>query len=70
MTSFARQIRRYRVVKDFITIGNNTYMVLKRKVNGGNAKRTKGRKHRHPNKAAWVILQTTPVAPDGVSGNQ
>lgn len=67
MSSVARKFRRGSLINETMMIGNNTYLVTKRKSNGGNSKKTKGRR-KHP-KSKWVILNTVLLTPNGVSSN-
>lgn len=67
MPSVTRKLKRSSLINETIMIGNNTYLVTKKKSNGGNSKKTKNRR-KHP-KSKWVILNTVLLTFNGVSGN-
>lgn len=63
MASFARQLRRGSIVREIVQIGNNFYLVFKRKRSGGNGKLTKARRKRPT--SPWIILDMKPMSGDG-----
>ncbi len=64
MASTARKLKRGSLIKEHIVLGSQVFLVIKRKVKGGNGKLTKARR-KHPRSNLLVVASTALLPENG-----